>query len=121
MKRPGYRAKRGLLGMSEKDRRTAIDSLLDADILSAAERRALLMDPELLAGAVEFFVQSSVTVEDANGVLYLPVKGGKRVYDLDGFMEFLSRDGGRLQRLAEVVSEALFVRLAKDAVAAQRS
>jgi len=104
--------------MSVKGRLKAIDSLLDTDVLDAEERRALLMDIELLAAAVEFFVQFSATVEDANGYLYLPVRRGKKVYDLDGFLEFLNRDGDRLQRLAAVVREALFVRLAADAEAA---
>lgn len=104
--------------MSVKGRLKAIDGLLNADILNAEERRALLMDLELLVAAVEFFVQFSATVVDANRYLYLLVKRSKKAYGLDWFLEFLNRDGDRLQRLAAVVGEALFVRWAEDAEAA---
>ena len=82
------------------------------------ERRELLMNHELLAATVEFFLLHPLMVQDKHGCAYVPLKRGKRAYYLDEFLECLERDPDHLARLTSLVREALFVRFVHDAAAA---
>ncbi len=120
MKHSSYRLKDGLVGMSLDGRLAALDDLLNAEVFSQEERRSMLMDHEGLAAMAEFFVRYWALVEDEDGCSYLPLRGGKRAYDLDGFLEFLKQDRDHLQRLIALVREALFARFVEDAAASWR-
>jgi hypothetical protein len=118
MEHPGYRLKYSLTRMPLGSHLTVIDKLLDAGILMPEERRELLMNHELLAGTVEFFLMHPLMALDKRGCAYLPLRHGKRAYDLDQFLECLDRDPDHLARLTSLIREALFARFVQDAAAA---
>ena len=118
MKHRGYKLKRGLTRLPLHGHLVVIGIILEAVALSPDERRELVMNPELLAAAVEFFLMHPFMAEDKHGCLYLPLKHGKRAYRFDQFLKYLQRDSGRLARLTSLVSEALFIRFVQDASAA---
>jgi len=95
-----------------------ISDLLDGGILTPEERRELLMDHELLAATVEFFLTYPLLAEDKRGFAYLPLKHGKRAYTLDQFLKCLQQDAKHWARLTSLVREALFTRFVLDAGAA---
>ena len=118
MKHSGYSLKYSLIRMPLGDQLTVIDSLLDAGILMPQERRELLMNHELLAATVEFFLMHPLLTQDKRGFAYVPLRHGKRAYDLDQFLECLERDPEHLARLTALVREALFARFIQDVAAA---
>ena len=83
-----------------------------------AERRELIMNHELLAAAVEFFLMRRLMARDKYGSPYLPLKSGKRAYHLEDFCECLERHPKHLARLTTLIRDALFVRFVRDAAAA---
>ena len=104
--------------MPVEGRHKVISDVLDGGILLAAERRELLMNHELLAAAVEFFLTYPLMAEDKGGLAYLPLKHGKRAYNLDQFLECLQREREHFARLTSLVRKALFTRFVQDAAAA---
>ena len=118
MKHSGYSLKHSLIRMQLEGHLIAVNSLLDGGILLPETRRELLMNHELLAATVEFFLMQQFMVQDKHGCAYLPLKHGKRAYDLDEFLDCLERDPKHLRRLTSVIREALFVRFVHDAAAA---
>ncbi len=115
-----YRLTGSLRAMSISDRLQYIDWLFSTRHTSPEERRALLMNHEQLAAALEFFVFQTPKVEDSAGRDYTPLRGGKRAYDRDEFMAYLRQHPRHLQRLTWLVREALFSRFSEDAAAAWR-
>jgi hypothetical protein len=118
MKHSGYSLKHSLIRMPLEGHLIAISNLFDGGILMPEERRELLMNHELLAAAVEFFLMHRLMAKDKHGYAYLPLKRGKRAYDLDEFLECLERDPKHLARLTSLIRKALFVRFVHDAAAA---
>jgi hypothetical protein len=118
MKHPGYSLKHSLIRMPLPGHLIAISSFLDRGALIPEERRELIMDHELLAAAVEFFLIRPLMTRDKHGYTYVPLKHGKRAYSLDEFLECLERDPKHLRRLTSLIREALFARFVHDAAAA---
>jgi hypothetical protein len=94
-----------------------IDDLLDVEMASAMERRALLIDHARLAGAAEFVLHLDKLQEDEKGLAFLPLPNAGRAYDVDDFVAYLRLDAKRLQRLADCVTDALFIRFSQDVAA----
>ena len=118
MKHSGYSLRHSLVRMPLESHLKVISDVLDGGILTLVERRELLIDHELLAAAVEFFLTYPLMAEDKGGLAYLPLKHGKRAYNLDQFLECLQRDREHLARLTSLVRKALFTRFVQDAAAA---
>ncbi|MGA8574180.1 MAG: hypothetical protein WB609_00635 [Candidatus Cybelea sp.] len=118
MKHSGYSLKHSLVRMPLQGHLIAISSFLDGGILRPEERRELIMNHELLAAAVEFFLMHRLMARDKHGCAYLPLKRGKRAYFLDDFLDCLERNPEHLARLTSLIREALFVRFVLDAAAA---
>ncbi|HTA54737.1 MAG TPA: hypothetical protein VK755_08360 [Candidatus Acidoferrales bacterium] len=118
MKHSGYTLKYSLIRMPIRGHLAVIDNLLDAGVLMPEERRELLMNHELLAATVEFFLMNPLMAQDKRGFAYVPLKRGKRAYHLDQFLECLERDPEHLARLTSLVREALFARFVQDVAAA---
>jgi hypothetical protein len=118
MKHSGYSLKYSLIRMPLEGHLTVISNVLDAGILMPEERRELLMNHELLAATVEFFLMHPLMAQDKCGCAYLPLRRGKRAYDLDQFLECLERDPEHLARLTSLIRGALFARFVQDAAAA---
>lgn len=118
MKHSGYRLKYSLIRMPLRGHLTVINDLLDAGILMPEERRELLMNHELLAATVEFFLMHPLMAQDKRGFAYVPLRRGKRAYDLGEFLECLERDPKHLARLTSLIREALFAKFLQDVAAA---
>jgi hypothetical protein len=92
MKHRGYKLKRGLTNLPLEARLVVIGTFLDAGVLTPQDRRELLMNPELLAAAAEFFLMHPFMADDKHGCSYLALKRGKRAYRFDQFLKFLQQD-----------------------------
>jgi hypothetical protein len=117
MKHSSYRLKDGLIGMNLQGHLAVLDDLLNAEVFSQEERRSMLMDHEGLTAMAEFFLRYPALVEDQDGRSYLPLRDGRRAYDLDEFLDFLKHDRHHLRRLIALVRKALFARFIEDATA----
>lgn len=118
MKHSGYSLKYSLIRMPLGGRLTVINDLLDAGVLMPEERRELLMNHELLATTIEFFLMHPLMAQDKRGFLYVPLRRGKRAYNLDQFLECLERDPKHVARLTSLIREALFARFLQDVASA---
>jgi|ERR1700729_1667895 len=118
IKHCGYSLKYSLIRMPLEGHLMVINNLLDGGVLMPEERRELLMNHELLAATVEFFLMHPLMAHDKHGCAYLPLKHGKRAYDLDQFLECLEKDSEHFARLTWLIREALFARFVQDAAAA---
>jgi hypothetical protein len=110
----------GLIGMPLRGHLAVIDDVLEPDVRSAAERRKLLLDHELLAATAELHLMLSFMVEDDDGQSYLALKDGEwawDIYTVEDFLEYLQEEcPRRLGRLTGLIRKALFHRLQHDAM-----
>jgi hypothetical protein len=73
VKHSRYSLRHSIIRVPLESHLLVIDSLLDSGVVEPEERRHLLMDHELLAASIEFFLTFPLMTEDKNGFPYLPL------------------------------------------------